>query len=342
LIHVKAISRPGRYRGADGRRIEDGGVTGLKRVLVAVVVVAGAATAGAYWWQERADRLPDYIASGNGRIEAEEIHVATKQPGRVIAVTVDEGDMVERGQIIARMDTAELESTLARAVAKAQIAQRRSELTYADQELGRARFLLQKGHVPRERLDQRQSQRDAAQAALEAAQANLISAERSVEAALAEGSRIETLLDDTVLRAPIAGRVQYRLAEPGEVLAAGGRVVTLLDLTNVYMTIFLPTAQAGRIFDGAEGRIILDAVPEIVIPAKVSFVASEAQFTPRTVETRSEREKLMFRVKVRIAPDLLRAHLEKVRTGLPGEAYIRMGPNGEWPAHLAAKLPLPR
>ena len=146
-------------------------------------------------------------------------------------------------------------------------------------------------------------------------------------------------LHDAVLTAPRRGRVQYRLAEPGEVLAAGGRVLTLLDLTDVYMAVFLPTNQVGRVAIGAEARIVLDAVPQYVIPAKVSFIAAEAQFTPREVETRSEREKLMFRVKVKIDPALLATYIEQVKTGLPGEAFVLLGGGREFPERLAVRLP---
>jgi len=323
----------------------------FRTILIVLVLAAGAAGGGYYWWQQQQSQLPENIASGNGRIEAEEVHVAAKYAGRVAEVLVSEGDMVEAGQILARMDTAELEASLAKAradVAQAQetvaeanarIAQRESELKFAQQELGRASFLVQKGHVSIQRLDQRQTERDTAQAALEAARAHLVSTQRAVESAEAEAARIQTQISDSVLKAPRRGRVQYRLAEPGEVLAGGGRVVTLLDLTDVYMTIFLPTAQVGRVFVGAEARIILDAVPEYVIPATVSFVAAAAQFTPREVETRSEREKLMFRVKVKIDPVLLLAHMDKVKTGVPGEAFVLLGSDARWPDRLAVRLP---
>ena len=326
-------------------------MTRLRIVLIALVLAAGAAGGGYYWWQQKQNRLPDHIASGNGRIEAEEIHVATKYAGRVAQVLAEEGDMVEAGQVLARMDTAELEASFAKAKAdvaqaeevvaeaKALIAQRESELKFAQQELDRASFLVEKGHVSIERLDQRLSERDTARAVLDAARARLVSARRSVESAAAEARRIQTQIDDSTLTAPRGGRIQYRLAEPGEVLAAGGKVVTLLDLTDVYMTIFLPTAQVGRVFVGSEARIILDAVPQYVIPASVSFVASEAQFTPREVETRSEREKLMFRVKVKIDPALLLLHEEKVKTGLPGEAYVLLGSDAGWLERLAVRLP---
>lgn len=323
----------------------------LRTTLVVLLLAGGAAGGGYYWWQTQQDRLPDHIASGNGRIEAEEVHVATRYAGRVAEVLVEEGDTLEAGQVLARMDTAELMASLAKAEAEvaqaqedvaeadAQIAQRVSEYKFAQQELARATFLINKGHVSQARLDQRQTERDAAKAALEAARAHLLSTERAVESAAAEARRVQTQIDDAELKTPRDGRVQYRLAEPGEVLAAGGKVVTVLDLSDVYMTIFLPTAQVGRVLIGSEARIILDAAPEYVIPASVSFVAAEAQFTPREVETRSEREKLMFRLKVKIDPALLLLHREKVKTGLPGEAYVRLGSDGDWPARLAVKLP---
>jgi HlyD family secretion protein len=325
----------------------------MKRTYLAMlaVVLIAAGAAGYVWWQDHRNALPDYIASGNGRIEAEEVHVATKYAGRVAEVLVNEGDRVAAGQVLARMDTAELRAELAAAragvaqaeenvaEARAQIVQQESALKFAQQELERAQTLVGKGHISQQQADQRQTERDTARATLDAARARLASTRRAVEAAQAQAERIETQLAESTLAAPRAGRVQYRLAEPGEVLASGGRVVTLLDLTDVYMTIFLPTADIGRLLVGSEARIVLDAVPQFVIPAQVSFISAEAQFTPREVETRSEREKLMFRVKVKIDPVLLTAHIEKVRTGLPGEAYVMLGGGSAWPERFAVNLP---
>ena len=103
---------------------------------------------------------------------------------------------------------------------------------------------------------------------------------------------------------------------------------------DVDMTFFLPTAQAGRVAIGSDVRIVLDAAPQYVIPAKVSFVADVAQFTPKTVETALEREKLMFRIRAQISPELLRKHIRYVKTGLPGMAYVKLDPAAEWPASL--------
>ena len=177
------------------------------------------------------------------------------------------------------------------------------------------------------------------QAACVAAEAQVAEAEAAIGAAVAETERLQADLKDYVLKAPRHGRVLYRVAEPGEVLAPGGKVLTIIDLTDVYMTFFLPEKKAGKVAMGADARILLDAVPDLVIPAKVSFVAAKAQFTPKYVETRSEREKLMFRVKAQIDPALLKQHEPQVKTGVPGVAYVRLDPNVEWPEYLKVRVP---
>lgn len=132
--------------------------------------------------------------------------------------------------------------------------------------------------------------------------------------------------------------MQYRIAQPGEVLSAGGRVLNLVDLGDVYMTFFLPTAEAGRTSMGSDVRLILDAAPQYTIPAKVSFVADVAQFTPKTVETEEERQKLTFRVRAQIPQELLQKYIQYVKTGLPGMAYVRLDPQAVWPENLERNL----
>ena len=174
--------------------------------------------------------------------------------------------------------------------------------------------------------------------AIGAAKAQIIDAEASVVAAQAAIESIVVDVNDSTLRSPREGRVQYRVAQPGEVLSSGGRVLNIVDLSDVYMTFFLPTEQAGRIQMGSEVRLVLDAAPQYVIPATASFVADVAQFTPKTVETEEERQKLMFRIRAKISPELLREHIQYVKTGLPGMAYVRIAQDAEWPAHLTEAL----
>ena len=122
-------------------------------------------------------------------------------------------------------------------------------------------------------------------------------------------------------------------------LGGGGRVLSMVDLSDVYMTFFLPETAAGRVAIGSEARLVLDAAPQYVIPAKVTFVASVAQFTPKTVETTVERQKLMFKVRAHIDPQLLARYSSQVKTGMPGMAYVRIQPDEPWPDQLAVNLP---
>lgn len=295
--------------------------------------------------------LPEGIASGNGRLEATEVHITTKSPGRLAEIRVKEGDNVMANQVLAQMDIRELEAELHHAQAQvkqaqkqgsaaaAVIAQRRSEVALAEKNLARSRELYENRNIPIEQMQRSETTVQTAQAARAAAEAELALVEASIEAANARVESVRTRIDDSALKTPINGRILYRLAEPGEVLPAGGKVLTVLDLTDATMTIFLPTLQAGRLRIGDEARIVLDAISEYTVPATVTFVSPEAQFTPKEVETRTEREKLMFRVKVRIDPALLAKHSAIMKTGVPGVAYVRLGADVTWPAQLQVRLP---
>jgi HlyD family secretion protein len=345
---------------------------------ILILVLAGLAIAAA-WWALRPEGLPEGIASGNGRIEATEIDIAAKSPGRVVEILKREGDFVEAGEVLARMDTEVLRAQQAEAraevrqaenayltaqsivaqrenelaAAQAVVAQRRAELKAAEKRLRRSLALVDEGAASRQQLDDERAQMLSAQAAVSAAQAQVaaaragieaaksqvVEAQSVIEAARATVARLQADIDDSELKAPVNGRVQYRIAEPGEVLSAGGRVLNMVDLSDVYMTFFLPTEAAGRVALGSDIRLVLDAAPNYVIPARASFVSSVAQFTPKTVETESERLKLMFRVRARIDPELLKRHLEQVKTGLPGMAYVKIAPDAEWPPELQVRLP---
>jgi HlyD family secretion protein len=325
-----------------------------RRIAVAVVVgvlLAVGLFLGWTAWQSQQSKLPAGITLSNGRIEAVQVDVAAKYPGRVASVLVNEGDLVTPGQVLAQLDTAELEASLAGARAKLAIAEeavteaasartmRESALKLAEQELARAIPLAERGSLSTREAEQHQNARDAAQAALDMANAHYRAAEREVEAASASVRQIEATLAEYTLRSTVNGRVLYRLAEEGEVVGAGGNVLTLLDLDDIYMEIFLPASVATRLSIGAEVRLVLDALSEYVIPARVSFVSPEAQFTPKQVETLSEREKLMFRVKVSVPQEIVAPHTAKVKTGVRGVAFVRFDDAAEWPAELAPHLP---
>lgn len=340
--------------------------------IVVVLVLAGAAYGA--WRLLRPEGLPTGFASGNGRIEAVEINIATKTPGRVKEILVNEGEFVTVGQVLAQMDTEVLEAQLRQAeaqkqqalvsveTARHQVVQRKAEKQaalstvsqrVAEREAARKRFarseeLAARGTTSQQVLDDDRAQYEGTKAAVSAAEAQVaatdaaigtaealvINARAAVDAAIATIERIQADINDSTLRSPRDGRVQFRVAQPGEVLGSGGRVLNMIDVTDVYMTFFLPTEAAGRVTLGTEVRLVIDAAPQYVIPANVSFVADVAQFTPKTVETASERQKLMFRVKARVPPDLLRKYVRDVKTGVPGVAYVKLAPAAEWPPNL--------
>jgi len=315
------------------------------RLMLILAVVLGGAGAGLYWWQH-SQSLPLGIVWGNGRIEADAIDIDTKFAGRIAELRVDEGDMVKAGQIVARMDTRDLEASLKKAEAQVRLAQKAveeadanvvqqaSQVLLAKQQMDRASYLVKEGYQTKEVLDQRQQQLDGANAALKAAQARRVIAQHALEANTHDVELYDVNIADNTLVAPRDGRIQYRIANIGEVLPAGGKVFSMLDISYVYMDVYLPTQEAGKIKVGADARIVLDAYPNVAIPAKVSFIATQAQFTPKTVETKTERDKLMFRVRVRIDPERLRARADRVRSGLPGVAYLRFDPAVVWPPQL--------
>ena len=294
--------------------------------------------------------MPVGIAKTNGRLEATQVDISAKYAGRLDSVTVMEGDEVKAGQVIAVISSPEYEAQLrgaqsevlkakqALAESDATIAERQSDQVTAQSDFARAKELLARGDTTQQIYDQRLNKVQVAQAALRAAEAEHDQAQFAIKTAQAEVERIEAILVDLKLVAPRSGRVQYKIAQAGEVVGAGTRIITLLDLHDVYMTIYLPAGQAGRLSFGDEARVIIDALPEYVIPATVSFIATEAQFTPKSVETAEEREKLMFRVKLQIDPKVLEQYHDKVITGVRGVGFVRTNTAVAWPADLQVKL----
>jgi HlyD family secretion protein len=334
--------------------------------------IAGAAVFA--WLKLAVNDETDALVSGNGRIEAVEIDIAAKTPGRIENILVREGDFVAAGQVVAHMDIDVLEAELRQAEAElrradsavamansqvllreaekaaalAVVAQREAAHAIALKHLSRSSLLAREGAGTQQEVEDdsavvagaaaavsaARAQTAAAEAAIATARSQVTSVKSAVAAVRASIERIRAEITDSALRAPRDGRVQYLVAQSGEVVAGGGRVLNVVDLTDVFMTFFLPAAAVGQLELGCEVRLVLDAAPGYVIPAYVSFVADVAQFTPKTVETAVEREKLMFRVRAQIPPDLLRKHILQVKTGLPGMAYVKADSAAPWPAPL--------
>lgn len=350
----------------------------IRNALIAALGLAVLVVGFLVWRGERPGAVPEGFAQGNGRIEAVEIDIASKYPGRIEAVLAHEGQLVEVGQAVVQMDTRQLRANRHQAEAELRrveiavenarllIEQRQAEQRAAEavlsqtkaaedvarRQLARSESLAQSSVASERTLEIDRSAAlgavaavasaeaavAAAKAGVAAAEASVIGAEAAVAAAQAAIEAIDVEIEDSTLKAPRKGRLQYIVAREGEVVAGGGRIISMVDLNEVYMTFFLQTQAAGRVGLGTEVRLLLDAAPDIAIPASISFVSDVAQFTPKTVETEAEREKLMFRVRARIAPELLAKYLDHIKTGLPGVAWVRLDPAAPWPEAAGGRV----
>jgi HlyD family secretion protein len=328
-----------------------------RRISVSIVLIALLALLvfGAWTVLFKPSGLPpEGFASGNGRIEADLIDISPRLAGRVAAIRVQEGDLVQPGGILAVMDTTELESQRMRAeaavasaeaavgVAAARVVEAEAKLALARSEQARAETLRARDMLSQQDLEVRRTETQVTEAALTAARAELRARQRAVDAENATRTEIAARIADSTLHAPVAGRVLYRLAQPGEVLGSGGKLLTLVSLEDVYMEFFLSAVEAPRVRIGDEARIVPDIMPDTAVPAVVSFVSPQAQFTPRQVETPAERESLMFRIRVRIPSELVLARVDQIKTGVRGVAWVRLarddGSLPDWPEGLLPPL----
>ncbi len=286
--------------------------------------------------------LPAGFAMGNGRLEATEVDISTGMPARIYDVLVKEGDLVKENQVLATMDVSSLQAMLkqaeaekmraqeARRTAMAKVEESRNRVSLAAKELERSKNLLKRGISTQQQYDRDQTIKNTYTAEYAGLTAKVSEAEAAIKSAEALIERLKTEIDDGTLRTYVNGRVQARLAEPGEVLPAGGKVLTVIALDDMYMNIFLPETTAGKVAIGAEAKVVLDALSDRPYPAKVTFVSERSQFTPKEVEASEERQKLVFRVKVRIEG----TGDPYLKPGMPGVAYVRLDSSSKWPDRI--------
>lgn len=348
---AQAFTPSGSSKAAESKANIAGGKSKTMLYLLGAGLVIGG---GVAWYMLSRPALPPGFAAGNGRLEANQVYVATKYPGRVKEVLFDEGNTVETGQVVARMDTSALEAQLreaqaqikaaqdSRRVSLAQVQVKQADYNFAAKQYARSKELVVTGAVSGQEAELDQARALANRAELVGAQADATRSISNIDAAQATADRLKSEINDAVLVAPLRARVETRLTEPGEVLPQGGRVYSLNNLADVYMYVFLPESVTGKIKIGSEARIVLDAAPQYPIRAFVSFVSPMAQFTPKTVETAEERHNLTFRVKLQIDPERLREYEALVKTGLPGMGYVRYDTNASWPEFLQVKAVNPQ
>ncbi len=317
----------------------------LKWIVLAGVVLISAGIFYKYL-ESKKDAVPEGIAYGNGRIEAKLVDAVAKDALRVKEMLVDEGDLVKPGEALVILDANTFEAQLEEAKMKVATAQKnvaslnfavvkqKSLVENAQIEFERTRKLVEQNALSQREYDTRNTDLETSKAAYDETVATLNKAKQEVEVAKANVATIQTHIDDAVLKSPVLGRVLYRLAEPGEMLAAGGKALTVVNLEDVYMEIYLPSEQAAMIKNGADARITVDFAPGRAAVGYVSFVSPEAQFTPKQVETRTERDKLMFRIKIQVPKEAVAAYVDRIKTGIRGVGYVKLKDSAVWPDWL--------
>lgn len=350
----------------------------MRKVLLAVLLAAAAGGGWWLYQQQESTALPDFVFHSNGRLELNRLDVASLYPGRVERVLVAEGDAVKANEVLVELSSAQSSGQLAaaqaatlraaelvqraragvtqaqQAVARAdaEIAAYRQQQKVAKLELDNAKQMRREDLVSASELAKRQADferatasvkvaqaaRAEAQAAVAQGQAAVAEAEAGVKQAQAQADTAASADADMAIRSPLAARVEYRLVEPGTVIGAGSRVISLLDPADVSMNVFLPNATVGGLRVGDEARLVLDGI-DAVFPAQVSFIASEAQFTPKAVETADEREKLVFRVKLKVPADVAQRYDRLLKGGMTGDGYVRRDSSQAWPLALEVRLP---
>ena len=307
-------------------------------VIVAFVILVGVLCFHIFFNKDN-NAVPQGFVKANGRLEATEVDIATKLSGRLSELLVKEGDFVDKNQIVAKMDTTTLEAQLRQAEAEVMRVKQvrlttlskvegiRLKTILAGKELKRSNNLYAQGIATQQQYDRDQTAKQALDAEYAASQSAVAEADAAIAAAIAQTERIKADINDCILKSPIKGPVLTRLAEPGEVLPNGGKVLTIVDPTDIYMNVYLSERVAGEIPMGADSKVILDAIPDKPFFAKISYVSEKAQFTPKEVEATEERQKLVFRV----TASIIDYNDPRLKPGMPGVVCIRWNPSAKWP-----------
>ncbi|MDP3940012.1 MAG: efflux RND transporter periplasmic adaptor subunit [Deltaproteobacteria bacterium] len=334
--------------------------------VIGVVGAAALGVGSLGYWILGNDEIPDGIVIVNGRIEGDSVVVAAKIPGRIISMKVKEGDDVAAGQLIAELESGQIVARVEQAAAgaraagsaldasrsaasaarqdisqaEAAVAGRDAQIRKARTDATRVEKLFEQGVVAQSMRDDARTAREVAEAELRAARERVsgarqaaAAAEARVAAATGDLERAKAALEearatfgDTQIQAPSRGIVMTKVAEEGEVLAAGSPIVILVDLGRLHMKAYVPEPQIGLVKLGNPAHVHVDAMPERPFPATVREIASQSEFTPKEVQTREERVKQVVAVKLYLdeTPDRV------LVPGMPADAAIRWKADALW------------
>jgi HlyD family secretion protein len=318
-----------------------------------LIMLAAVALAAAVVFLVRRQQGDDNRIKLSGNVEITSVEASFRIPGRVVERLVDEGEQVHAGQVIARLDDSTLskevslrqadvhaaEAVLAELVAgsrteeigqaEAVLSRAEAEATRADADWKRVRNLFEREVVSRRDLDNARAATDSARAGVRQARETLALARKGPRreridqgrARLHEAKAALAIarenLSYAILTSPLPGMVMAKHVEPGEQVAAGTPIVTIGDLAHTWVRAYIGESELGRVKLGQKARVSIDSYPGKQFPATVSFIASEAEFTPKSVQTATERVKLVYRVKITIPNPA-----GTFKPGMPADAEI--------------------
>ncbi|MFA5005359.1 MAG: efflux RND transporter periplasmic adaptor subunit [Candidatus Omnitrophota bacterium] len=271
----------------------------VKRLVPVIIILSACVFAALYFWKAHSHNRGQIKVSGN--IEGDDVRLSFRVQGQIIELLTDEGKVVKTGETLARLNTDELTRIRDNAEGLLKAAEHQYALDKLDYE--RAENLYKAGAIPMQ-------QRDSAKTLADADKANIDALSASFELA-------KTRLGFAELVSSLNGYVLVKSALPGEVVQIGAPVFTVVDLNNLWVTAYINEKDLGRVKLDQEAYVIADTYPGKKYKGRVSFVSSESEFTPKTIQTTEERVKLVYRIKVRVDNSSL-----ELKPGMPADAYI--------------------
>lgn len=268
-----------------------------------------------YFILKNKDRKKDDQLSASGTIEITEVEASSKLSGRIEKLLVDEGDSVLKDQVLIELETKELQAQLKQAhaayqVSLAQLAQSKSNLENLKTNLERTRQLYKAGSATRQQLDDQETK-------YQVAKDQLSSATHLTEQNKATIELIQVYIDNSVIRSPINGLVLSKNTEIGEVVSPGSSLLTLGDLAHPWVEIYIKETDLGKVKLGQKAQVKIDTYPDKVFEGKVTYISSQAEFTPKNIQTKEERVKLVFGIKVSLDNPL-----QILKPGMPADVIL--------------------
>lgn len=322
------------------------------RILLLILLVIAIAVVSHLVTNWRYITMGSNIERSNGRMEAESYDVSAMYPGRLEKLYVKEGDLVKKDEpmalisstdqknqlLIAENQATGLQSKLRQIEAKAEAA--RSKLELSKLQYTNAVSLSKQNLISPTELKMKKIQLDADKALLAEAQAGVDEVRNGIKEADLQITRLKDVIGEFELLSPANGKVEQSILDEGSIVPQGGRVFTVTREDEYHINVFYPTNVASQLKVGDEARVMVDGIDK-VFPATVDFVDNKTQFTPKFVETKNERAKFMFKVKVKIDPKVVAAYEGILKSGIPADAYVNVDPSKGFPSFLNDNLATP-